>query len=70
MTEKVNSLLPHRLENMEHPCQANAQYWRQECLDIIDIQSEVEADALGEKVVNIFKKLGCNIPSDCTEACG
>ena len=69
VTKQVNSLLPRRLANMEHPCQANAQYWRQECLDIIDIQSEVEVDALGGKVVNIFKKLGCNISSDCTEAC-
>ena len=56
VTKQVNSLLPHRLANMEHPCQANAQYWRQECLDIIDIHSEVEADALEEKVVNSFKK--------------
>ena len=64
VTKQVNSLLPRRLSNLEHSCQANAQYWKQECLD-----SEVEADALEEKVVNIFKKLGCTIPSDCTEAC-
>ena len=69
VTKQVNSLLLHRLANMEHPRQANAQYWRQECRDILDIHSEVEADTLEEKVVNIFTKLGCNIFSDCTEAC-
>ena len=69
LTKQVNSLLPHRLANMERLCQANVQYWRKECPDIIDIHSEVEADALEEKVPNIFQKLGCNIPSDCTEAC-
>ena len=34
-----------------------------------DIHSEVEADILEEKVVNIIEKLGCNIPSKRTEAC-
>ena len=28
----------------------------------------MEADVLEEKVVNIFEKLGYNIPSNCTEA--
>ena len=54
---------------MEHQCQANTQYSRQECLDIRDIHSEVEADVLEKKVVNIFEKLDCNIPSNRTDAC-
>ena len=37
-------------------------------MDIIDIHIEVEADVLEEKFVNIFEKLGCNIPSNRTEA--
>ena len=37
-------------------------------MDIIDIHIEVEADILEEKFVNIFEKLGCNIPSNRTEA--
>ena len=69
VTKKVNSILLHRLANMEHQCQANTQYSRQECLDIRDIHSEVEADVLEKKVVNIFEKLDCNIPSNRTEAC-
>ena len=36
---------------------------------IIDIPSEVEADVLEEKIVDILEKLACNIPSNCTEAC-
>ena len=35
-----------------------------ECLDIVGIPSQVEVDALDEKVVAIFEKLGCNIPTE------
>ena len=69
VTKQVNSLLSRRLVNMERQCWANAQYSRRECLDIIGIPSEVEPDVLEEKVVNIFEKLGCNIPSNHIEAC-
>ena len=41
---------------------ANPQSLRRECLDIIGIHSEVEADVLEEKAVNSLEKLGCNIP--------
>ena len=40
------------------------QYRRRECLDIVGILSKVEADALEDKVVTIFEKLGCNILSN------
>ena len=69
VTKQVNSLLSRRLVNMERQCWANAQYSRRECLDIIGIPSEVEPDVLEEKVVNIFEKLGCNIPSNHIAAC-
>ena len=46
---------------MECQCWANAQYSRRECLDVIGIHSEVDADVLEEKVLNIFGKLGCDI---------
>ena len=45
----------------------NKSYSRRECLDIFGIPSEVEADALVEKVVPIFEKLGCNIMTECIE---
>ena len=48
---------------MARQCWANAQGSRPECLDAIGILSEVEADVLEEKAVNIFEKLGCNVPS-------
>ena len=44
--KQVNSLLSHRLVNLELQCCANTQYSRRECLDIIDIPSEVEPDFL------------------------
>ena len=69
VTKAVNSLLLSRLVKMKHLCWANAQYSRRECLDIIGIPSEVEANVLEEKVVNIFENLGCNIPPNHIEAC-
>ena len=69
VTKQVSSPLSRRLVNMEHQCWAHAQYPKRECPDIIGIPREVEADILEEKVVKIFKKLGCNIPSNRIEAC-
>ena len=54
---------------MERQYWSNSQYSRWECLDITEIPSEAEAGALEEKVVNIFGKLDCSIPSNCIEAC-
>ena len=52
---------------MERHCWANAQYSRQKCLDATDIPSEVDADVLKEKILNIFCKLGFDIPPEQTE---
>lgn len=51
----MNSLLSDRLTNMERQCWANALYSRRECLDVIGIPSEVDADVLKEKVLKIFR---------------
>ena len=69
VSKQVNTLLPSMLVSIERHCWFNAQYSRRECLDIVDIFKEVEADALEEKVVAIFEKLGCNIPTERIEAC-
>ena len=67
--KRVSSPLSSRLVNVERHCWAKAQYLRQECLDIIGIPTEVDADVLEEKIVNIFEKLGCNIPLNRIETC-
>ena len=54
VTKQVNYVLSHRLVNMERQCWAYALYSRRECLDIIGIPIEVEADVLEENVVNIM----------------
>ena len=69
VTKHINSLLSRRLVNMERQCSANAQYSRRKCLGIIVVPSEIEADALEGKFMNIFEKLCCNIPSNRIEAC-
>ena len=66
---QVNSLLSNRLTSIERQCWANVQYSRRECLDVIDVPSEVDADVLEEKVLNIFGKVGCDIPPERIEAC-
>ena len=68
-TKQVNTLVSSRLVTIERHCWLNAQYSRWECLDIVGIPSEVEAYALEEKVVAIFEKLGCIIPTEHIEAC-
>ena len=69
VSKQVNTLLSSMLVSIERHCWFNAQYSRRECLDIVDIFKEVEADALEENVVAIFEKLGCNIPTERIEAC-
>ena len=69
MTKQVNTLLSSRLVSIECQCWSDGQYSRWECLDLVGIPSEVQADALKEKVVAIFEKLGCNIPTESIEAC-
>ena len=69
VAKQVNSLLSSRLPNMERLCWANAQYSRRECIDFIGIPSEVNADDLEEKVVNIFEKLILHIAPNRIEAC-
>ena len=69
LTKQINTLLPSRLVSIERQCWLNAQYSRRECLDIVGIPSEVEADALEEKVVATFEKLGSNILTERIEAC-
>ena len=69
VTKQVNTLLSSRLVSTERQCWLNSQYSRQECLDIVGIPSEVEVDALEEKVLAIFEKLGSNSPTERIEAC-
>ena len=68
VTKQSNILLSRKLVSIECQCWLNAQYSRRECLDIVVIPSEVEANASEEKVVAIFEKLGCNIPTERIEA--
>ena len=69
VTKNVNNLLVTRSSTLERQCWANAQYSRQECLDVVGIPREVSGEVLEEKVLNIFGKLGCDISPDCIEAC-
>ena len=67
--KNVNSLLQQRVIDLEIQCWANAQYSRRECLEVAGISESVKQDELEYKVLRIFKKVGCDIPSDNIEAC-
>ena len=54
VAKQVNSLLSHRLLNKKRQCLAYVLYSRRQCLDIIGIPIEIEADVLEENVVNIM----------------
>ena len=69
VSQQVNSILSNILTSIERPCWGTAQYARRECLDVIGIPCEVNVDVLDEKVLNIFVKLGFDIPPDQIEAC-
>ena len=76
VTQNVNSLLQRRVIDLERQCWANAQYSRRECLEVAGIpesvkQNELENKSLRtfNKSLRIFKKVGCDIPSDNIEAC-
>ena len=69
ITKNINSILSSRLVTLKRQCWTNAQYSRQECLDIIGIFREVSGEVLKEKVLNIFNKIGCSIFPDHIESC-
>ena len=69
VTKNVNSLLQQRATDLERQCCANAQYARRECLEVAGIPESVKQNELEDKVLRIFKKVGCDTPSDKIEAC-
>ena len=69
VTKNVNSLLQVRVIELERQCWANAQYSRRECLEVVCIPNSVKQNELENKVLTIFKKVGCDIKSENIEAC-
>ena len=62
-------LLQQRVIDLERQCWANAQYSRRDCLEVAGIPESVKQKELEDKVLRIFKKVGCDIPSDNIEDC-
>ena len=69
ITKNVNSLLQERVIDLERQCWANAQYSRRECLEVSGIPYIIKQDELENKVLTIFKKVGCDIKNENIEAC-
>ena len=62
-------LLQQRVIDLERQCWANAQYSRRDCLEVAGIPESVKQNELEDKVLRIFKKVGCDIPTDNIKAC-
>ena len=69
IAEQVNSVLSERIVSMECQCSKNAQYSRRECLELVGVSRSVSDGDLKEKVLKIFKKVGCLIEENNIEAC-
>ena len=69
ITKNVNSLLQEKVIDLERQCWANAQYSRRECLEVSGIPNTIKQDELENKVLTIFKKVGCDIKNENIEAC-
>ena len=64
IAKNINNLLLQRVVDLERQCWANAEYSRRKCLEIVGIPRSVDDNSLEEKVIQVLKKVGCNI-----EAC-
>ena len=67
--KNFNSLLQQRGIDLGRQCWANAQYSRRDWLEVPGIPEPVKQNELEDKVLRIFKKVGCDTPSDKIEAC-
>ena len=69
VVKKVNDALIKQLSSVERHCWKNAQYSRQECVEIVVIPSSVEHDQLQPTVCRILHHIVANISRDKIEAC-
>ena len=68
VVKKVNDALVKQLSSVERQCWKNAQYSRQECVDVVRIPSSVEHDELELTISKILHHIGVNISEDKIEA--
>ena len=61
IAKNINNLLLQRVVDLEKQCWTNAEYSRRECLEIVGILRSADDKSLDEKVIQVFKKVGCNI---------
>ena len=69
IAKNINNLLLQRVVDLERQCWANAQYLKRKCLEIVGIPHSVDDNSLEEKVIQVFRKVGCNIDSSNIEVC-
>ena len=69
VTENVSSRLVDQLVETERQCWANAQCSRHEYLEVLGIPTSVKDDALEDKVLSVFRKVGVEIGQHNIQVC-
>ena len=65
----VNTGLIKRIVLLERHCWVNAQYSRNECVEVVGIPCQVDDKHLKEKLLSIFQKVGCTIAAKFIDDC-
>ena len=65
----VNTGLIKRIVLLERHCWVNAQYSRNECMEVVGIPCQVDDKHLKEKLLSIFQKVGCTIAAKFIDDC-
>ena len=69
ITKAVNESLRNQLLTLERQCWSNAQYYRQETLEISGVPENIDDDELEGKVLTVLSKLDVNIDPTNVEGC-
>ena len=69
VTKQVNTELTKRIVTLERQRWANAQYSREECLEVVGISRRVDDNLLETKVLSIFESVGCTIDPGFIDDC-
>ena len=69
VVKTVNDRLVERVVKTERQCWENAQYSRQDTLEIVGIPNSVGNSVLEETVRGVFKKIGVEIDERDVQAC-
>ena len=69
IAKRVNIELTKRIVALERQCSANAQYSRNQCVEVVCIPRQVDDKHLEVKVLSVFQNVGCSIAAEFIDNC-